>query len=277
MFCVRTLCARVRSSTRAFTQKTARAPTAAFCVIGDEILSGKTQDTNTRTLASQCFSLGINLQKIDIVPDSQAAISASLTQLSHEHSVVFTSGGIGPTHDDITYDAVAHAFGDELAYHSATLDRMQRIMGDKVRARPDPNGTSAERACARMALFPRSAHVTFVDSELWVPVVRVRNVHVLPGIPRLFARMAAAYLPALAQQLGVSAFVRAEVATHVSESVLAPVLERVQIEYAPWNIKLGSYPQWTSPPHNIVSVVGQSPGHVHACRDKLARLLADIT
>ncbi|KAJ2244568.1 hypothetical protein GGH97_003153 [Coemansia sp. RSA 475] len=276
MICMKTLCARVRSTTRALTQKSSQTPTAAFCVIGDEILSGTTQDTNTRTLASQCFSLGIHLQKIEIVPDSRASIGASLVQLSHAHTVVFTSGGIGPTHDDITYEAVARAFGDKLAYHSETLQRMRRIMGDTARARPDPNGTSAERACARMALFPQSARVTFVDDKLWVPVVQVQNVHVLPGIPRLFARMTHAYLPELAAELGARAFVRAEVETRVSESVLAPVLERVQSEYASRGVKLGSYPQWPSP-HTLVSVVGQSPKDVHECRDKLALLLSDLS
>ncbi|KAJ2500592.1 hypothetical protein GGH96_002635 [Coemansia sp. RSA 1972] len=274
MYCMRTFGARVRSTTRALTQKTTHPLTAAFCVIGDEILNGTTQDTNTRTLASQCFSLGINLQKIETVPDTRSLIGESLKQLSQAHSVVFTSGGIGPTHDDITYDAVASAFGDTLAYHQETLDRMHRIM-DKTRVRPDPHGTSAERACARMALLPREAHVTFVDDKLWVPVVQVQNVHVLPGIPRLFARMLGAYLPMLAAQVGARAYVRAEVETQASESVLAPVLERVQLEYAPMGIKLGSYPQWPSP-YTVVSVVGQSSEHVHSCRDKLSLLLSAI-
>ncbi|KAJ2352634.1 hypothetical protein GGF43_003707 [Coemansia sp. RSA 2618] len=274
----RTLAQPARSLTQAQTpQRPAQTPTAAFCVIGDEILSGKTQDTNTVELAQKCFALGVDLRKVDVVPDTTAEIVQSVRQLADAHDVVVTSGGIGPTHDDITYSAIARAFDDRLEHHEPTLARMRRIMARTgASVLPDAGGTDAERACARMALLPATAAVTYPCDELWVPVVRVRNVHVLPGVPRLFARLLTAYLPLVAAEAGAaSGFVRALVPTRMRESLLAPILSRVQEKYAGHGIKVGSYPQWPLHAQTVVSVVGQSAKHVEACHRELCGLLLD--
>ncbi|KAJ2084328.1 hypothetical protein H4R24_000121 [Coemansia sp. RSA 988] len=261
--------------------------TAAFCAIGNEILNGKVLDVNSHLFARRCFGLGVNVQRIEVVPDQHDEIGRSVKQLARNHQIVFTSGGIGPTHDDITYNALAHAFDSKLTYHLPTLDRMRRIMQKRgVTTLPDPHGSADQVACARMALLPEKAQVLYPCEELWVPIVCVAgNVHVLPGIPGLFERLLDAYLPELVQRLGgrrPQGFVRALVATHLREPVIAPVLEEMQRRYEKHGIQLGSYPDWT-PQHDVpgkdrrrvvLSVVGSDRARVEDCQTELCRLLA---
>ncbi|KAJ1943418.1 hypothetical protein EC988_006238, partial [Linderina pennispora] len=246
---------------------------AAFCVIGDEILNGKVHDSNSHYFARKCFNLGVALDKIDVVPDQHRSIASTLKHLAHSHDFVFTSGGIGPTHDDITYEAVAMAFAQPLAYHKETLERMHRIM--KLRQThvtlPDPNGSLQEVASARMALFPQQATVEYPCDKYWVPVVQIHNVHVFPGIPRLFEELLDAYLPTLVARMSntpVRPFMRALVGTQLRESQIAPVLEEMQKKYETMGVKLGSYPNWTPVPTEgaarqplvVLSAVGSDRG-----------------
>ncbi|KAJ2327449.1 hypothetical protein GGI00_004465 [Coemansia sp. RSA 2681] len=263
--------------------------TAALCVIGDEILSGKTLDINSYFFAKRCFELGVEVEKIEVVPDRYSAISSSVQSLSRSHDIVFTSGGIGPTHDDITYEAVGRAFGDGLEYHADTLVRMRRIM---TGAAPDPRGTAEQAAAARMALFPASATVVYPCEEYWVPVVSVAgNVHIFPGIPKLFEELVDAYLPGLVAELSGEAaieFTRALVGVSRWESEIAPVLDRLQERYAPMGIKIGSYPNWVPKqptggdtlsnrkPTVVVSVVGKDKEQVVSCQAELCQLLDGV-
>ncbi|PIA19264.1 Molybdopterin binding protein [Coemansia reversa NRRL 1564] len=261
--------------------------TAAFCAIGNEILNGKVLDVNSHLFARRCFELGVSVQRIEVVPDQSDEIGRTVKQLAQKHQIVFTSGGIGPTHDDITYSAVADAFNSKMTYHLPTLDRMRRIMQKRgVYMLPNPHGSADEVACARMALLPDTAQVSHPCEELWVPVVCMGgNVHVLPGIPGLFERLLDAYLPELVERLAGQRprpFVRALVATHLRESVIAPVLEELQRRYAKHGIQLGSYPDWTpqrdAPGKDrrrvVLSAVGSDREHVEACQAELCRRLS---
>ncbi|KAJ1724856.1 hypothetical protein LPJ53_000924 [Coemansia erecta] len=263
------------------TQQQQHPPTLALCAIGDELLSGRTQDVNVQQLAQHLFAQGIPLRAVHIVPDDAEQISQSLVRLAQEHSAVFTSGGIGPTHDDITYAAVARAFDRGLGYHEETLARMRRMTRGNM-VKPDPQGNEAERACARMALLPCGAHVEYPCDDLWVPVVRVGRVHVFPGVPRLFGRLARAYVPrgwpGVEGMAGVRGFCRVLVVTALRESVVAPALERLQREYGPRGVQLGSYPQWPvdaggRPAHVVVSATGTDERALAACKAELLRLL----
>ncbi|KAJ2611835.1 hypothetical protein H4S08_002975 [Coemansia sp. RSA 1365] len=261
--------------------------TAAFCAIGNEILNGKVLDVNSHLFARRCFELGVSVQRIEVVPDQRDEIGRTVKQLAQKHQIVFTSGDIGPTHDDITYSAVADAFDSKMAYHLPTLDRMRRIMQKRgVFTLPNPHGSADEVACARMALLPETAQVSHPCEELWVPVVCVGgNVHVLPGIPGLFERLLDAYLPELVERLAgqrPQPFVRALVTTHLRESVIAPILEELQQRYAKHGIQLGSYPDWTpqrdTPGKDrrrvVLSAVGSDRVHVEACQAELCRRLS---
>ncbi|KAJ1960281.1 hypothetical protein GGI12_003885 [Dipsacomyces acuminosporus] len=266
--------------------------TAAFCVIGDEILNGKTIDTNSHYFAKRCFELGVQVEKIEVIPDSYEAIEASAQQLSQLYDIVFTSGGIGPTHDDITYSAIARAFKSGLAYHEETLSRMRRIIKQRLigTVLPDPHGTPEQVACARMALFPRDSTTSYPRDDYWVPVVCVANkIHIFPGIPKLFQDLVDGYLPALVASLSKGppqAFVRSLVGTRLRESVVAPALERLQEHYAKDQIRLGSYPNWNPDQHKnetslsttrhepvlVLSVVGKNEDQVNACKAELCKL-----
>ena len=163
-------------------------PTAAMLVIGDEILSGRTRDANMHYLAGELTKRGIDLQEVRVVSDDRGAIVAAIQALSGGYEHVFTSGGIGPTHDDITADCVAEAFGD----HIDVRDDARAIL----QARYDASGQELNAARLRMARIPDSA--TLIDNPVsGAPGFTIRNVHVMAGVPSVFQAMVASVLPGL--------------------------------------------------------------------------------
>ncbi|KAH9936701.1 Molybdopterin binding protein [Amylocystis lapponica] len=215
--------------------------TAAALIIGDEILNGKTLDRNSNYFARFCFENGIELKRIEVIPDDEDEIVAASRRLVQTHDFVISSGGIGPTHDDITYASLAKAFGQPLAHHQETLRRMVEMS----KARIDIAGQSAEQRTARerMALFPARAEVLFIAPDVWVPVVRLEGrLCVFPGIPRLFQRM----LDGLARFLPLPPAserpFRQQVFTTQPESSIAPYLTELQARVKAAGVRVGSYP-----------------------------------
>ena len=151
-------------------------PTAGLLVIGNEILSGKVVDTNSPYLARELRELGVDLERILTIPDDVDGIAREVRAMSDAYDFVFTSGGIGPTHDDLTMEAIAKAFGREIEENASMMERMQRAQGKP------PNESQR-----KMALIPAGAML--VDSgDLWFPIVVVENVHIFPGIPELLQK-----------------------------------------------------------------------------------------
>ncbi|KAI8074773.1 MoaB/Mog domain-containing protein [Gongronella butleri] len=234
--------------------------TAACCIIGDEILNGKTKDTNTHFLARYLFDMGISLKRVEVVPDEYDAIADSVRRLSQQHNVVFTSGGIGPTLDDITYPAIARAYNQELVLDETTCEHMQLL----AQKRQEQGNWELNDARKRMAQFPSGAKILRVHPELWVPVVVVNdNIHILPGIPRLFEQLIHALRPHLEaamadKDIAVAKFHRAEIATREPEGTIATTLEEMQAKHP--DITVGSYPKWGRGPQGervVVSIVGK--------------------
>ena len=163
-------------------------PRAAMLVIGDEILSGRTRDANMHYLAGELTTHGIDLKEVRIVSDDRAAIVAAVRALSDGYDVVFTSGGIGPTHDDITADCIAEAFGlkiDVRADARALLEAHYRNSGLELNA-----------ARLRMARIPDGA--ALIENPVsTAPGFTVGNVHVMAGVPSVFRAMVASVLPTL--------------------------------------------------------------------------------
>ncbi|KUF10690.1 competence/damage-inducible protein A [Pseudoponticoccus marisrubri] len=161
-------------------------PTAAMLVIGDEILSGRTRDANMHYLAGEFTKHGVDLREVRIVSDDRPAIVAALNALRDAHDLVVTSGGIGPTHDDITADCVAEAFGvgiDVRADARAVLE-----------AHYERQGTQINEARLRMARIPDGA--TLIDNPVSAaPGFSLGNVHVMAGVPAIFQAMVASLLP----------------------------------------------------------------------------------
>ncbi|TNJ47536.1 molybdopterin-binding protein [Phaeobacter sp. B1627] len=176
-------------------------PTAAMLVIGDEILSGRTRDANMYYLAGELAKHGVDLREVRVVSDDPAAIIAAVTALSQGHDHVFTSGGIGPTHDDITADCIAQAFGVGIDVR----DDARAILA----AHYQKTGTELNAARLRMARIPDGA--TLIENPVSsAPGFTLQNVHVMAGVPSVFQAMVASVLatvvggaPLLSQTLRV--------------------------------------------------------------------------
>ena len=204
--------------------------TAAALVIGNELLSGKVQDANVIALATMLRRLGISLRRVVMVEDVVAVIAAEVEALAASHDVLFTSGGVGPTHDDVTMDAVAEAFGLPVVV-DPDMERMLRAhYGERV-----------NDGHLRMARVPSGASQRSSAEVRW-PVTVVRNVWVLPGIPEIFRLK----LPIIEAALGVDApYVSRAVYTNMDEGTLKPLLDAVVTAHT--EVDVGSYPTWSDP------------------------------
>lgn len=204
--------------------------TAGMVVIGDEILTGKVQDKNTYALARVLFERGVVLARVETIPDDVDEIARTVRRMSAAYTWVFTSGGIGPTHDDKTYEGVAHAFGKKLAYRQDVLARMEahyRSLGKGP----------LNDARKRMALMPEGCEL-LEGERLWVPVVVVENVHVLPGVPELFESM----LAGIQERFSGERRHRVLLYTDRYEGDIADALAREQAAHP--SVAIGSYPQY---------------------------------
>ena len=163
-------------------------PSAAMLVIGDEILSGRTRDANMHHLAGRLTEVGIDLKEVRVVSDDRAAIIAATQALSGAYDHVFTSGGIGPTHDDITADCVAAAFDTPIDVRDDARAVLQ--------AHYDRNGLEMNEARLRMARIPQGA--ALIDNPVSAaPGFSIGNVHVMAGVPSIFEAMVSSVLPTL--------------------------------------------------------------------------------
>ncbi len=205
-----------------------RAWTAALVVIGDEILSGRTQDKNVAQVALWLNEQGIRLAEVRVVPDDIGRIAASVNALRAEHDYVFTTGGIGPTHDDITVDAMAAAFGVPVVVHP----HARKILEDYYRDRP--GGLTAARM--RMARAPEGAEL-IPNATSGAPGVRMGNVYILAGVPYI----AQAMLQALTGKLeGGRPVVSVTVGARAPESDVADLLRETEAAHP--GVAIGSYP-----------------------------------
>jgi molybdopterin-biosynthesis enzyme MoeA-like protein len=205
-----------------------RVYTAALVVIGDEILSGRTHDRNIAQVASWLQVQGIRLAEVRVVADVQAAIVEAVNALRPRHDYLFTTGGIGPTHDDITVDAVAAALGLPVVVHPEARD----ILADYYRDRP--GGLTEARL--RMARVPEGADL-IPNRMSGAPGIRIGNVFLMAGVPHIAAQM----LDALTGTLeGGAPLLVGTVGCWVPESEVADLLRRVEKEHPACQI--GSYP-----------------------------------
>ena len=235
-------------------------PTAAMLVIGDEILSGRTRDANMHHLAGRLSDAGIDLIEVRVVPDEAAVIVAALTALRDRADHVFTSGGIGPTHDDITADAVAAAFGVGIDVRDdarAILEERYARMGTEINA-----------ARLRMARIPDGA--TLIENPVsGAPGFSLGNVHVMAGVPQIFEAMVDSVLPTLS---GGPALTTARIAVDRGEGDIADVLRAAQDD-AP-GVRIGSYPRHADGRYTVEIVLrGADPDEVAAVAARLSDAL----
>jgi molybdenum cofactor synthesis domain-containing protein len=203
--------------------------TAALLVIGDEILSGRTKDKNIGTIADHLTGIGIRLKEVRVVPDEEEEIVAALNAVRARYDYVFTTGGIGPTHDDITADAVAKAFGVSIDVDERAVNMLlERI------ARED-----LTEARLRMARIPAGADLV-PNSVSKAPGFFIGNVIVMAGVPRIMEAMLAAVTPRL--RTGAK-LMSATIDARTREGDVAPVLTATQKAFP--DVPMGSYPYET--------------------------------
>lgn len=199
-------------------------PTACVLIIGNEILSGKTQDTNLQFLGFELAKLGIRLAEGRVVRDEPAAIIRHVNECRREFTYVFTTGGIGPTHDDITAECVAQAFGVPLVLHDEAVERLKR------------GGRPLNEARLKMARIPQGAEL--VDNPVsGAPGFRIGNVFVFAGIPSIARAMFASAVPMLVKAAPI---LSASVDAFLREGDFADALEKIQQRYS--TVEIGSYP-----------------------------------
>lgn len=235
-------------------------PTACLLVIGNEVLSGRTQDANIRFLATGLGELGIPLREVRIIPDVAQTLIDTVNEVRAKFDYVFTTGGIGPTHDDITSECVAAAFGVPWEPHPEAWARMERAY--------KPGEFNAARQ--RMATMPRGA--TLIDNAMSVaPGFQIGNVYVMAGVPRVMQSMFEWLAPRL--QGGAKVQQRAVHAMGLPEGVIAEGLSAIQARYP--DLDIGSYPFYR-PTGNGVSLVAKGTELV-SVEGAIAEITALIT
>ncbi|MGE3332587.1 MAG: competence/damage-inducible protein A [Rhodospirillaceae bacterium] len=203
------------------------APSACVLIIGDEILSGRTQDANLRYFAARFAELGVRLKEARVIPDDADVIVDTLNTMRTRYDYVITTGGIGPTHDDITTLCVARAFGRKVIRHDGVAKRMAAYFGDRL-----------NEARLKMAEVPDGPDVSLIESEVTIaPGFRIENVFVLAGVPSI----AHAMFEALAPQLkGGAPMLSGNVGAGLREGDIATGLTAIQEKYP--SVAIGSYP-----------------------------------
>ena len=202
--------------------------TAAALIIGNEILSGRTQDQNLAFLGEKLGEMGIRLKEARVVSDDAEDIAAALDALRTRYDYVFTTGGIGPTHDDITADSVARAFGVGIDYHPEVYAMLKAWFESK--------GQEANEARMRMARIPDGAEI--LDNELTLaPGFQIENVFVLAGVPSIARKM---FDGAKRRLKGGAPVCSRAIRVHVGEGTVAEALGAIQAAFP--DIDIGSYP-----------------------------------
>ncbi|MDJ0785511.1 MAG: molybdopterin-binding protein [Myxococcota bacterium] len=226
--------------------------TAGILIIGNEILSGKVTDTNSPYLCRELRALGVDVERILTIPDVIETIAAETRAMSEAYDYVFTSGGIGPTHDDLTMDGIALAFGRKIERSESIAGRMERAQGKP------PNESQL-----KMAMVPEDSRL--VDAgDLWFPVVIVENVHIFPGIPELLRKK---FESIRARFRGVPVLLK-RVYVKLRESDIAHSLNELLEEFP--ELMLGSYPKIGEESfHVLLTLESRDAGYLQEALDSL--------
>lgn len=240
-----------------------RAATAGVVVIGDEILSGKFADENAAFLISELRDLGVDLRRISIIPDDLDDIADTVTRFAARWDFVFTSGGVGPTHDDLTIHGIAKGFGAGVVRHPELERRVRGYWGEKL-----------AEANLRLAEVPEGAELVFGKDTTW-PVVSYRNVYILPGVPALFKRK----FVDIRDRFRSVPVVSARIFCLGDEGELAPHLDAIVADYPA--VKIGSYPRFAEQDFRVLlTLEGRDSADVgralHALAGRLGALVVRL-
>ncbi len=235
--------------------------TASIIIIGNEILSGRTQDVNIQFIAQRLVNLGIRLESVTIIPDVHEIIIGTINNLRKKHTYIFTTGGIGPTHDDITSKAVAAAFNLPFEPHSEAYKILLNFYGKKA-------FTPARQ---KMTFMPRGA-ILIDNTVTSAPAFQVENVYVLAGFPKIMREMFKNLEITL--KIGDPIFSNST-HCHIAESIIAQGLEVIQQQHP--CLDIGSYPFYESDTNNGTSLVvkGTKKSSIDTAIIKIEQLIID--
>jgi molybdenum cofactor synthesis domain-containing protein len=240
-------------------------PTACLVVIGDEVLSGRTRDANIQFLGQRLGELGIPLREVRVIPDDRCAIVSTINEVRPRFTYVFTTGGIGPTHDDITSECVAEAFGVPWVLHPEAYAEMA---ADYARRDPPVEFNAARQ---RMATVPEGASL-IRNAVSVAPGFRIGNVFVMAGVPKVMQAMFEAIAPTL--EGGVPTVSRSVHAAGVFEGTIAAPLGAIQAESP--GVSLGSYPYYRACGNGVAIVArGTDAALVEAAIARVAAMLRE--
>ena len=218
---------------------------AGIVVIGNEILSGKVVDTNSPFLAGELRPLGVTLRRISTIPDELPLIAREVREHHETYNLVFTSGGVGPTHDDVTIEGIAMALGRKVIVHPDIADKLKTFYGDKINA-----------ARLKMAEVPEGAEL-ITDMSLNFPTIKVENIYILPGIPEIFRSK----FETLKPRFSADPYCLKVVYTRVGEGTIAEYLNDTMRTFP--ELLLGSYPKINHPEYMVkVTLESKDAGYV---------------
>ncbi len=230
--------------------------TAGIVIIGDEILSGKFAEENAAFLVGELRDLGVDLRRIVMIPDEVDDIAATVTELSARFDHVFTSGGVGPTHDDVTMEAIARGFGTTVVRQPELERRVRAYWGDRLAP-----------ANLRLADVPDGCELVYGKDEVW-PVVAYRNVYILPGVPSLFRRK----FVDIRDRFRTERITVARVYVDAEEGQIANDLDAVVAAYP--TVKIGSYPRFSETDFRVlITFEGRITADVASAQAALAERL----
>ena len=233
-----------------------RQKTAAIVVIGNEILTGKSEDKNASFLIREMYTLGVALRQIIIIPDDVNVIASAVSECAKQFDYVFTSGGVGPTHDDVTIEGVARAFGREVVRQPELEAMLRGYFGDGIDA-----------ARLRMADTPENPELIRGGDIRW-PVLAVENVYVLPGVPELFRKK----FEAIRERFRAEPFYADVIYTREDEFDIAPRLDDVAARNP--EVDIGSYPTFSRDDYRVkITLESKEQAAVERAREQLLLLL----
>jgi FAD synthetase len=207
--------------------------TAGIVIIGNEVLSGKTQDINSHFFCTELRQLGVDVQKISTIPDEIELIGTEVAVFSKRFDWVFTSGGVGPTHDDVTIEGIAHGFGLKVIRHPDIERRIRQRLG-----------TDTNEARLRMANVPEGAELLATEA-LFAPVVKIHNVFIFPGIPKILQER----FHAIKERFREAPYFLKAVYVRQGEGVIADLMNDLLHRYP--ELLLGSYPVIDVPDYKV--------------------------
>ena len=229
---------------------------AAIIVIGNEILSGKVIDTNAPFLTRELRAIGVTLKRILTIPDEVDEIAEAVKEFRPRYDVVFTSGGVGPTHDDVTMEGIAKGLGRRLVRHPAIETRLREFYKEHV-----------NDARLKMSEVPEGAEL-LVDGRLGFPTVKCENFYILPGIPELFEQK----FEALRERFSATPYTMRVVYTREGEGSIAEHLNATLAAFP--ELLLGSYPKLSHPEYTVkLTLESKDPEYVDRALAHLLRLL----